>query len=199
MTTPASPALLQQLHADVRAIVVEVESLTGLKSNWSGTVTIGTDVDASGLPLYLGAKPWNCDITLHQSLLALPSHYSTLLHEAFHSVSVGLNKTDYELFRWWEEAVVEQCTRLFRVEIFARAGLPAPPDARTSYTNKVILLEALRQRTRQTEQNFYLAMLQTPLRDRETVTLQWIQSVETSKTLLQIEQETATLRAGLKP
>ena len=191
--------LLQQLQSDTRAIVTEVERLTGTMSNWSGNVVVGTEQDITGLPLYLGAKLWSCDIALHQSRLSSPARYSTLVHEAFHSVSAGLNNLDFQQWRWWEEAVVEQCTRLFRISILASAGLPAPLDARTSYTDKVTLLEALRQRTQQVEQNFYLALLQTPLRDRGMVTLQWIQTVETTKTLRLIEQETLSIRVGLEP
>ena len=190
---------MRQLHADVRAIVTEVERLTGLKSNWSGTVTIGNEMDAFGLPLYFGAKPWNCDITFHQSRLFSPTRYSTLIHEIFHSVSAGLNRIDYQQWRWWEEAIVEQCTRLFRSTILVNVGLSAPLDTRTSYSDKTILLEMLRLRTQQAEQDFYIALLQTPLQDRERVLLQWIQSVETTKTRLQIEQETLLIRASLEP
>lgn len=199
MSSPATPNPMQQLQADVHTIVTEIEHLTGLKSNWSGTVTIGADLDAFGLPLYFGAKPWNCDITLHQSRLFSPARYSTLIHEVFHSVSVGLNKPDYDVFDGYEEGVVEQCTRLFRANILANASLPPPADARTSYRRVVALLDMLRLQTQQAPQDFYLELLKTPLRDREAKILQWIQQVETTKTLRQIEQETASLRAGLKP
>ncbi len=185
---------LQQLQADTRAIVTEVERITGRKSSWSGVVVLGVDLDASGLPLYMGAKPWNCDIALHQSRLSSAGRYSTLIHEAFHSVSVGLNEPEYQQYRWWEETVIELCTRLFRADILARANLPAPLNARTSYTDKILLLDTLRQQTQQTNQDFALALLQTPLRDRERTILQWIQSSEPAKTLLQIEQETLTVR-----
>ena len=39
----------------------------------------------------------------------------------------------------------------------------------------MLLLETLRRRTQQKEQDLTLALLQTPLRDREGVILQWIQ------------------------
>ena len=196
MTNPPDDAL-QQLQADTRAIVTEVERVTGRKSNWSGVVVLGADLDSFGLPLYLGAKPWNCDIALHQSRLSSSARHSTLIHEAFHSVSVGLNESDYQQYRWWEEAVVELCTRLFRADILARANLPAPLSARISYTDKILLLETLRQRTQHAEQDFALALLQTPLRDRERTILQWIRSMKSAKTLPQIEQETLAVRAAL--
>ena len=197
--TNLPPNVLAQLQADTRAIVTEVERLTGLQSNWSGNVLLGTEVDSTGIPLYLGAKPWNCDIVLHQSRLLLVARYSRLIHEAFHSVSVGLNKLDYDVLDGFEEGIVEQCTRLFRAAILANAGLPAPTDARTSYRRQVALLETLRQRTNRAGADFYLALLNIPLRDREARILQWTQSAEPTKTRQQIEQETATLRAGLKP
>lgn len=192
------PDPMQQLHIDVAAIVAEVERLTGLNSNWSGRVIIGNEVDASGVPAYLGAKPWNCDIVLHQSLLALLSRYSTLIHEVFHSVSVGLNEPDYRAWKGYEEGVVEQCNRLWRAVILANTSLPLPIDARTSYNDRIVLLESLRTRTQKSEQDFYLSLLQTPLRDREGTITQWIQSIEVTKTFRQIEQETFLLRAGLK-
>ena len=71
--------------------MTEVERLTGLQSRWSGRVVLGTEVNALGRPRYFGAKYWNCDIVLHRSRLLSPQRYSTLVHEAFHSVSVGLN------------------------------------------------------------------------------------------------------------
>ena len=104
---------------------------------------------------------------LHKSLLALLSRYSTLIHEVFHSVSVGLNEPDYRAWKGYEEGIVEQCNRLWRAVILANAGLPPSTDARTSYNDRIILLESLRTRTQKAEQDFYLSLLQTPLRDRE--------------------------------
>lgn len=190
---------LAQLATDVAAIVTEVERLTGVQSRWSGKIGIGTELNAIGRPRYFGAKAWNCDIVVHQSRLLSPFRYSTIVHEAFHAVSSGLNQADYDAFVGFEEGVVEQCTRLFRAVIMANVGLPMPTDVRTSYDAEIVSLEMLRQRTRMTAHDFNLSLLKTPLPDREAVVIQWIGAVDKTKTPKQIERETATLRAGLKP
>src|ERR1051326_4103662 len=105
---------VQQLEADQRIIVGQVEQRTGLISRWSGIVLIGTDLNVLGRPLYAGRKEWNCDITLHRMYLTAPRRYSSGVHEALHSVSVGLNPRDYAAYRGLEEGIVEQCTRLLR-------------------------------------------------------------------------------------
>ena len=191
-------ANLQQLQADTRSIVTEVERLTGLNSNWSGNLVLGTELNALGRPRYMGMKAWGCDIVLHQSLSLFADRHSTLIHEALHSVSVGLNELDYRAYKGYEEGVVEQCTRLLRIQIIANTSLPAQTHARTSYTIEVGLLETLRLQTHKTDTAFYLELLETPLRDREARLLQWIQTVETMKTLPQIAQETLSPRTGLK-
>ena len=177
---------------DVSAIVYEVEQRTSLKSRWNGTLNISSN------PIYLGAKHWNCDIDLDQSLLSRPRRYSTGLHEALHSVSMGLTQADYPLFFGYEEGVVEQCTRLLRAEIFAALGFQGSFDVRNSYPDEIAALETLRSRTNQTERIFYLALIKTPLRDRDASVLQWIQQAEPFKSGTQINQETYTVRRRLR-
>ena len=119
------PDPLQQLSFDVRAIVTEVERLTGLTSNWRGRVVIGTELNTRGLPRYFGGKAWNCDIVLHQSRLLSPSRYSTLIHEAFHSVQYRAEPSGLRRLRWFGRrhcgtmyAAVPRC-------YFGRGGLAA--------------------------------------------------------------------------
>lgn len=191
------PDPMPQLHANVTALVAAVQQLTGRKSAWSGRVLIGTELNAIGRPAYFGAKPWNCDIVIHQDRLTHPGKYSTLLHEIFHSFSVGLNEPDFQIGVGWEEGTVEACTRLFRNVLLAAASLPPPVDTRTSYNPELALLEILRLRAQKAEADFYILLLATPLSNREAAVLQWIQQVEPTKTLQQIEQETALTRTGL--
>ena len=192
MNTSPNPDPKQQLLTDISAIVHEVEQRTGLKSRWNGTLNISSN------PIYLGAKHWNCDIDIDQSLLLRPRRYSTGLHEVLHSVSTGLNQADYPLFFGYEEGVVEQCTRLLRTEIFVVLGFQGPFDVRNSYPNELAALETLRSRANQAERIFYLDLLKTPLRDRDATVLQWIQQAEPFKSMTQINQETDPVRRRLK-
>ena len=192
------PDPLPQLHADVTALVAAVEQLTGRKSTWSRRVLIGAELNALGRPAYFGAKPWNCDIVIHQDRLTHPGRYSTLLHEIFHSVSVGLNKPDFQLLRGFEEGVVEACTRLFRDSLLIAAGLPPAAEVRTSYNRYLTALEILRSRTLKTEADFYLALLAMPLFNREATVLQWIQDVEPTNSRVQIALDTDAARQELR-
>lgn len=198
MTNPVPSDPLQQLTVDVSAIVAAVEHLTGLRSRWSGQVVISADADAMGRPAYFGAKEWNCDIVIHHVRLNAAGKYSTLVHEAFHSVSTGLNKSDYCALQGYEEGIVEQCVRLLRDTILAASGLAPATDTRTSYSRYITLLEDLRIKTSKPEQEFYIGLLATTLADREATVLQWIQDAEPTKSRLQIEQETDSVRRRLK-
>ena len=79
---------------------------------------------------------------------------SSLVHESFHSISAGLNEPDFQLYRGFEEGVVEACTRLFRDVILAPIGLPPATDVRTSYNRYLTALETLRSRTGQSRNRF---------------------------------------------
>ncbi len=159
---------------------------------------IGTQRNAVGRAAYFGAKPWNCDIVIHQDRLAHVGRHSTLLHEIFHSFSVGLNELDFDLARGWEEGVVEACTRLFRDSLMAAAGLPPASDIRTSYNRYLPPLESLRIRTLQAEPAFYLGLLAAPLAGREAAVLQWIHKAEPTNSPAQIALDTDTARQELR-
>jgi hypothetical protein len=183
----------QQLNADVRAIVTERERLTRLASRWSGIVHITDD------PTFLGEKRWNCDIDIDRSLLQTPLCVSTIVHEALHSVSAGLNPFDYHFNRGYEEGTVEQCTRLLRDEIRVALGMPGPLEARNAYPEYIAALEILRARTGKDERDFYLELLKSPLMARENTVVQWIRDAESTRSRAAIERETQAARRRLKP
>ena len=194
--TPPDP--LQRLQNEVDAIVREVERLTSRKSRWSGRVVVSAAISPTGRTGFFGAKDWNCDIIVHQSRLGSTGLHSTLVHEAFHSVSVGLTQLDYYALPGFEEGVVEQCTRLHRTAILMASGLPSSTDVRTSYPRYLFCLEDLRARTSKAAHDFYLPLLATSLIDREAVVLQWIQQAESAKRGWQIAHETDAIRRRLK-
>lgn len=132
----------------------------------------------NGEPAYFGAKDWSCDIVLHRNILDTMRRYSTGIHEGFHSVSVGLTEEGYHVFQGYEEAVVEQCTRLFRERILEGLKLMEPLDKRTSYNAYIAEMEKLRYWTGKEAEDFYLGLLKIPLAQREETVVKWIGMVD---------------------
>src|SRR5438105_3426234 len=93
------------IRRDLRAIVRQVEQLTGLKSRWNGDVYIRSDVDAGGRPQFWAKKDWDCAISIHQAAVNDPNLVCTLVHETLHSVSQGLDPRSHARFRGFEEGV----------------------------------------------------------------------------------------------
>ena len=115
----------QQVEEETRRLVALVEEITGLRSRWNGQIILLGDAEM--LPLLgrrvSGEKRWGCDILLHSSLVGDSLRWRTLLHEALHSVSVGMNEQDYRRFRGWEEGTVEWLQRRLRPEILHSLGV----------------------------------------------------------------------------
>lgn len=106
----------KQVEDEPRRLVLLVEEVTGLRSRWNGTVRI-IDVATAALTSqtpFFAKKEWSCGITLVETTLNSERRWRSLLHEALHSVSVGLTKDSYDLFAPWEEAVVETLQRTYR-------------------------------------------------------------------------------------
>jgi hypothetical protein len=172
---------------EVRQIIAAVEEFTGLPSRWNGSVLILADASGedravgmlSRVP-YLAKKEWNYGITVVESILSDSRRWRTLLHEALHSVSVGLNQPDYERYTLWEEAVVESLQRLYRPLLFGRLGLAIeetqfkPMEAVWRYNRA---LEALgrvaAERPEVPGQEFLEQLLGTPLLDRPAFAFEW--------------------------
>ena len=165
---------MQLLEADSRTTVAEVAQRTRLPTRWNGKAIIQTAMDAPGIPVRNGAKNWDCSIEVHVTRLSPPGRYATSVHEALHSVSVGLNPADFRAFKGYEEGVVEQLTRQMQGEIAAALSFQGIMERRTAYNRYVLLLENLRGLTQREENAFYLDLLRTPLCNREDTVLQWI-------------------------
>ena len=162
-------ARTQQELSDILAVLTE---LTGLPSRWSGRVEIMPNAE------FKGQKRPICDIRIDAALAAKDERWSTLIHEALHSISAGYNSSDFRDFRGWEEGVVEQMQRLFRPVIFARLGITLaaevfyPAEEAHPFNRYIAAIEALRlslwknATLDRTQQDFYLDLLAVPIRER---------------------------------
>ena len=162
-------ARTQQELADIMAVLTE---LTGLPSRWSGRVELVTGVD------FKGKKRFICDIQIDTTLAGQQARWTTLIHEALHSFSVGYVRDDYQDFQGWEEGVVEQLQRLFRSRVLSRLRVVVDPqvfqrlDAEHGYNKFIAALETIReaQNIPMTQaEAFYLNLLATPIKDRKSL------------------------------
>ncbi len=160
----AEEARIQQ---EISAVVDALSELTGLSSRWNGDVELSQDTRI------FGRKPFSCRIVLNQQLANNPIRWRTLIHEALHSFSAGYNSQDYQLWRGWEEGVVEQLQRLLRPSILDRLNIRIDEaifqEAEVDYVfNRYIeTLEHLREAIGTTSlQTFYITLLSTKIKDR---------------------------------
>ncbi len=172
----------RQVEGETRRLVALVEEATGLRSRWNGTVRV-IDVATAALTSptpFLAKKEWSCGITIVETTLNSEGRWRSLLHEALHSVSVGLTEPDYHRFRLWEEAVVEMLQRLYRPVLFRRLGLAiAESQFRTieenwRYNRAVdALAQIAAARPDVPLREFLEGMLRTPLPDRPAYAFEW--------------------------
>ncbi len=160
----AEEARVQQ---EISAVVDALSELTGLSSRWNGDVELSQDTRI------FGRKPFSCRIVLNQQLADNPIRWRTVIHEALHSFSAGYNSQDYQLWRGWEEGVVEQLQRLLRPSVLNRLDIRVNEatfqEAEVDYVfNRYIVeLEHLREATGTTSlRTFYLNLLSTKIKDR---------------------------------
>jgi len=155
-----------QIATELREIVAVLTERLGLPSRWSGQVEIVPDAG------FKGKKRFTCDILIDAALAAQEVRWATLIHEALHSVSSGYIGTDYRDFPGWEEGVVERLQRLFRPIILARLGVTVPENAfhaaeeKHNYNKYIAALERVRAGLSLTEEEFYVNLLKTPIKDR---------------------------------
>ena len=98
--------------------------MTGLKSWWRGEVhVIQPSEQIFSHRQFTARKDWDCSFSIVATLTNDDVRWRTLIHEALHSVSVGLNAQDYGPYLGWEEATVETLQRLIRPSILARLGV----------------------------------------------------------------------------
>ncbi len=168
-------------------IITVVEEFTGLPSRWNGGLLILADASGEARAVgvlsrapYLAKKEWNCGITVLESVLQNDLRWRTLLHEALHSVSVGLTEPNYQRLRLWEEGVVESLQRLYRPRVFARLGLKvsenrfAAQEATWHYNRALEALGRIAaERPEADAQEFLEQMLRTPLPGRPAFAFEW--------------------------
>ena len=172
---------------EVRQIVAFVEEQTGLTSRWNGGLLVLTDGTGEARTAqmlarvpYLAKKEWSCAITVVESVLQDDQRWRTLLHEALHSVSVGLTEPDYQRFRLWEEAVVESLQRLYRPLLFQQLGLGVdeavfqPFEAVWRHNRAMDALGRIAaERPEVPTRDFLEGMLRTPLSNRPAFVFAW--------------------------
>ena len=171
-----------QVEDETRRLVVLVEEITGLRSRWNGTVRIidtATAALTSQTP-FLAKKEWSCGMTVVDTTLNSEGRWRSLLHEALHSVSVGLTEPDYRRFRGWEEAVVETLQRMYRPEVFRRLGLNILEtrfltiEENWRYNRAVDALAAIAaERPEVPLRGFLEELLRMPLPDRPGYVFEW--------------------------
>lgn len=158
-----------QVREELQGIVAVLQELTGLPSRWSGRVELVPDAE------FKGKKRFSCDIQIDAALAQREARWSTLIHEALHSLSAGYLRDDYQDYQGWEEGVVEQLQRLFRPNVLARMGIGVKTeqfqllDAEHAYNEFVEALETLRELLNVSEsekQGFYVRLLAVPIKNR---------------------------------
>lgn len=172
----------ETITEEIRRVVAEVEALTGLRSRWNGNVTVLDDRTAAMFSPepYSAKKEWGCSITVVTSVAAEDGRWRTLIHEALHSVSVGLTPQSFLLFPYWEEAVVESLQRLYRPSLLKNLGLAlteevfAATEAKWRYAAPVSALRRIiAELPGMTEQEFLERLLRVPLASRKTTVFGW--------------------------
>jgi hypothetical protein len=147
-------------------IVVVLAELTGLPSNWSGRLELVPGAE------FKGRKPFSCDVYVDEALAGLPQRWSTLIHEALHTLSAGYAPADYRSFPGWEEGVVEQLQRLLRPTVLGRMGVEVDAalfeqdEAQHFYNAYIEALESLRTFLGSPATSFYIDLLGTLIRER---------------------------------
>lgn len=171
----------KQVEGEVRQIVAFIEETTGLRSRWNGGVRV-VDSDTAALlsPVpFLAKKDWGCGITLLETTTGA-GRWRSLLHEALHSVSVGLTEPDYRRLRLWEEAVVETLQRMYRPALLRHLGLDiaesrfAIVEATWPYNRAMEALGRIAaERPEVPAREFLEQILRTPLPDRPAFAFAW--------------------------
>ena len=152
--------------ADLRRIIDAVETHTGLTSRWNGSLQV------RGLTFsFSGQKHRSCAISIHENVLLRPAQrWSTLLHEALHSVSAAFLSSGP--LDPWEEGIIEQTQRILRPTILAEFGIRIADDeidARDSahpYNADIDRLEVLRRVLHREMIEFYLSLLAASAAER---------------------------------
>ena len=106
--------------------------------------------------------------------------WRVLIHEALHSVSVGMNAQGYGAYLGWEEATVETLQRQLRPEVLTRLGVTIAEATFVSVEASWLYegcVRALRQIAAEfiavLETDFFKTSLKAPLRERKANVFAW--------------------------
>jgi len=171
----------EQIRDEFERVVSVVEEMTGLKSRWRGEVrVVQPQEQLFSHRQFTARKDWDCSFSIVATLTNDDARWRTIIHEALHSVSVGLNAQDYETYLGWEEATVEALQRLIRPSILARLGVSVEEalfvrvESTWRYEHYVI---ALRQIATEfpgvSGEEFFRTLLGVRLRDRKAYIFAW--------------------------
>lgn len=160
------PATQEQIGAELEQIRPLLEELTGLRSNWNGSVVLVENA------LFKGLKPYGCDIRIGNRFVEPQERWTTLIHEMLHACSAVYNRVDFEQNVGWEEGVVERLQCALRTEIFTRltvhvdSGLLLQLDTEHPFNRYIAVLEQVRVALEAEDPAFYLELLRTPIKER---------------------------------
>jgi hypothetical protein len=173
---------MSESDTDKRKVSNELERLceplsriTGLVVRWNGQVELPTASEVS----YRGLKPFSCSIHLRADLVNEDVRWRTMIHELLHSASAGYTMSNYQLYKGWEEGVVEQNQRLIRSTLLADLGIVIDErtfqeiEAESDFNTYIVALEEARLAVSSEEppMQFYLDLLRTPMATRYTALL----------------------------
>ncbi len=190
-----------KIGSELRDIINVVSKIIGYSSHWSGVVKLVQEAD------FKGQKPFQCDILLNANLALDESRWRTLLHEALHSFSQGYNREDFENFRGWEEGVVEKLQRLLRPGILSALAVTVDDkvfralEERHLYNGYLNALSELQKMSGQPEQQFYVDLLVTPIRDRPAsvyATLRRLTGLDYKDFMLVFSRTNSVLKGEIK-
>lgn len=174
----------ERLRQDVGHIIEALRELLQQESGWNGEVSI-----ESGYSAFSGVARYDGTIGINEIVNAHPDErWRTLLHEALHTFSTGLNRADYAKHRGWEEGAVEQIQRQLRPTVLHMIGVTVSEDALQQreashpYNRYITLLEGLRVLLAQNHDTFYRRLLRIPLSERPAQVRAWSAGLAPTKT-----------------
>jgi hypothetical protein len=161
----------ETLRRELLRLTPILEEITGLTSNWNGTVELIIVEPGSRKRAY-GRKPFSCGIHIDRDHAQEDARWRTLIHESLHALSAGYNRRDYDLYEGWEEGVVEKTQQLLRPAVRDRLGISLSPSVFARYENPhpfqsyIDALETIRALLPAEPEAFYLRLLAVPLQFR---------------------------------
>jgi hypothetical protein len=164
----------QKIRDELERLCEPISRITGLKVRWSGHVELPAASEAS----YRGLKPFSCSIHIRADLLNDDARWRTMIHELLHSVSAGYTMSDYQLYKGWEEGVVEQTQRLMRSTLLTNLGIVVDDsvfqsiEAESDFNTYIAAIEEARLTvSAEPPLQFYLDLLRVPMASRYAVLL----------------------------